>query len=203
MKRALNILLVSFGLFCSCEKNNVLPDAVAFSNIPNSDIAETQLGATEYTYADLIATTAGLYYEMDAIYDCYRKEGKTYYIMNRREEDSDNANLLVGIEGFLGSVIQIHDGYYVWTGGKDNDTHLYNYDFDEASQVLEGVCTFQTYVDVPNTLVYLSKDCFILQMDVAWRSLSKEKGATFSRVVYKKCPAPETSKVTDSINRNI
>ena len=77
MKRALSILLVGLGLFCSCEENDVQPDAIAFSYIPETNIAETQL---VYTYDDLIATTAGVYYERDAIYDCYKKDGQTYYI---------------------------------------------------------------------------------------------------------------------------
>ena len=187
MRRALNILLVGLGLFCSCEENDVQPDAVASSSIPDTNIAETQLGATVYTYDDLITTVTGRYYDMDAVYDCYASDGQTYYVMNPRADLSDNANLLLGMEGILSSTIQIHDGYYAWTGGGDNETHLYRYDFNEATQTLEGICTFSQYANVPQTLVYLSEECFVLQMDATWNSHSKEKGATFSRVVYKIC----------------
>lgn len=200
MKKMLIVLSASLVLFCSCEKPEELSDAVAFNKIPDTNIAETQLGTTVYTYSDLVTTTAGVYYDMDAVYDCYKKDGEVYYVMNRRDAFPDNANQLVGMEGFLPSMIQIHDGYYAWTGGEDNETHLYSYDFDESSQTLEGVCKYHIYADAPNTLIYLSEEYFVLQMDVTWRNLSKEKGATFSRVVYKKCLAPDFSAVTDTID---
>ena len=200
MKRALSILLAALGLFCSCEENDVQPDAIAFSYIPETNIAETQLGATVYTYDDLIATTAGVYYERDAIYDCYKKDGQTYYIMNRRENKPDNANQLVGMEGLLSSTLQIHDGYYAMIASIDHTTYLYRYDFDEVSQTLESIEISSRYYNVPQTLVYLSEEYFVLQMDATWRSLSKEKGATFSRVVYKKCPAPNFSSAPDTID---
>ncbi len=200
MKRALSILLVGLGLFCSCEENDVQPDAIAFSYIPETNIAETQLGATVYTYDDLIATTAGVYYGRDAIYDCYKKDGQTYYIMNRRENKPDNANQLVGMEGFLPITLQIHDGYYAMIASIDHATYLYRYDFDEVSQTLESIEISSRYYNVPQTLVYLSEEYFVLQMDATWRSLSKEKGATFSRVVYKKCTMPDLSSATDTID---
>lgn len=201
MRRALHILLVGLGLFCSCEENDVQPDAVAFSNIPDTNIAETQLGATVYTYDDLITTVTGRYYDMGAVYDCYASDGQTYYIMNRRENKPDNANQLVGMEGYLPTTLQIHDGYCEKTVSIDHATYLYRYDFDEVSQTLEGICTSSQYANVPQTLVYLSEEYFVLQMDATWWSLSKEKGATFSRVVYKKCPALNFSSAPDTIDR--
>ena len=201
MKRALSILLVGLGVFCSCEENDVQPDAIAFNYIPETNIAETQLGATVYTYDDLIATTAGVYYERDAIYDCYKKDGQTYYIMNRRENKPGNANQLVGMEGFLPITLQIYDGYYATTVSIDHATYLYRYDFDEVSQTLDDILLSASYYNVPQTLVYLSEEYFVLQMDTTWSRFSKEKGATFSRVVYKKCPALNFSSAPDTIDR--
>lgn len=200
MKKVLMVLLVGLGLFCSCEKDVELPNAVAFNKVPETNIAEAQLGIETYTYDDLLSTTANRYYDEYAIYDCYKKNGETYYVMNRRENYPDNANQMVGMEGFLPSAIQIHDGYYAWTGGKDNETHLYNYDFNEASQTLAGIAAWVDYAEVPNTLVYLSEEYFVLQMGTPWKKRSKELGATFSRVVYKQCLAPDFAVVTDTVD---
>lgn len=189
MKKFVITFLASASLLCSCEKS-VEAEAVAFSKIPETNISEAQLGAVVYTYDDLLRVTAGRHYEEDAIYDCYKKKDKTYYIMNRKENYPDNANQLVGMEGMLPHYIQLYDGYYTFTGGQ-NGNRRDDYTFDEATQELSGVCTWVDYAEVPNVLVYLSEEYFVLQMDVPWENRSKELGATFSRVVYKQCATSE------------
>lgn len=184
MKKFAIIFLANVYLLCSCEKE-VEADAVAFSKIPETYISEAQLGAEVYTYEDFLRATTGRHYCQDAIYDCYEKKGKTYYIMNRRENYPDNANQLVGMEGILPHHIQIYDGHYTYTGGYDIETNRYDYTFNEATQELSGICTWAVFAEVPKVLVYLSDEYFILQMGTPWKKRTKELGATFSRVVYK------------------
>ena len=185
MKKVFTIL-AGLALLCSCEKE-VEADALAFNKIPDANITEAQLGAEVYTYEELLTVTEGKRYKEDAIYDCYEKRGKTYYIMNRRENYPDNANQLVGMDGILPHHIQIYDGHYTYTGGYDITTQRYDYTFNEATQELSGICTWVVFAEVPNVLVYLSDECFVLQMGTSWKNRSKELGATFSRVVYKRC----------------
>ena len=200
MKKVLMVLLVGLGLFCSCEKDVELPNAVAFNKVPETNIAEAQLGVEMYTYEDLLRVIANKQYKEDAIYDCYEKNGKTYYIMNRRENYPDNANQFVGMEG-LRPFKRFYDGYYTCAGGYNiSSTERYNYTFDEATQELKGIATWVDYAEVSNTLVYLSEEYFVLQMGTPWKKRSKELGATFSRVVYKQCLAPDFAVVTDTVD---
>ena len=185
MKKTFTIL-AGLALLCSCEKE-VEADAVVFKKIPDTNISEAQLGAEKYTYEDFLRVTADKHYYEDAIYDCYEKKGKTYYIMNRREGYSDNANQFIGMVGIYPYYIQIYDGYYTYNGGYDNTTKRYNYTFDEATQEVKGLTNWVDFSVVPNVLVYLSEEYFVLQMGVPWRKRSKELGATFSRSVYKRC----------------
>lgn len=201
MKKTLIVLFAVLGLLSSCEKSEELPDAVAFNKIPDTDIAESKLGATVYTYDDLISITSGIYYERDAIYDCYKKGGKTYYIMKRRESRPDNANLLVDMDGISLSAIQIHDGYFAFNNGVDHEVWLTNYHFDEASQALNDIFWDSDFEGLPNILIYLSDDYLVLQTEKAWLKRSAEKGATFSRVVYKKCTELKFTIPTDTVDR--
>ena len=110
MKKGAFILLVGTSLLCSCEKDEEAA-AIAFGKIPDTNIAESQLGKEVYTYDGFLSTTAGRYYDMEAIYDCYEKKGETYYIMKRKDNYPDNANQLVGTDGTLPAYKQFHDGY--------------------------------------------------------------------------------------------
>ena len=200
MKNLTFFLFAGIVLLCSCEKSEELPDAVAFSKVPETNIAEKLLGVVKYSHEDLVSVTSGIYYDWDAVYDCYKKGGKTYYIMNRRENRPNNANLLVGMDGFLPDAIQIHDGYYEYLGGLDGDVVLYNYKFDEESQALDGIFRPAHFIGHSNILIYLSEEYLILQTDLPWLGRSAEKGATFSRTVYKRCTELNFKMPTDTVD---
>lgn len=200
MKNLTFILFASIVLLCSCEKSEELPDAVAFSKVPDTDITEKQLGVVKYSHEDLISVTSGIYYDLYAAYDCYKKGGKTYYIMNRRENRPNNANLL-GADGSYPDAIQIHDGYYAYLGGLDGDVVLYNYKFDEESQALKDFFLPAHFIGHSNILIYLSGEYLILQTDMPWSKRSVEKGATFSRTVYKRCTELNFEMPTDTVDR--
>lgn len=201
MKNLTFILFAGIVLLCSCEKSEELPDAVAFSKVPDTDITEKQLGAVKYSHEDLISITSGIYYDWVAVYDCYKKGGKTYYIMKRRENRPNNANLLVGMDGFYRDAIQIHDGYYAYLGGLDGDVVLYDYKFDEESQALDGIFRPAHFIGHSNILIYLSEEYFILQTDLPWLERSAEKGATFSRAVYQRRTELNFEMPTDTVDR--
>ena len=199
MKKYAFVLLVSVSMLCSCEKEAEAA-AIAFGKIPDTNIAESQLGTEVYTYDGFLSTTAGRYYDMEAIYDCYEKKGETYYIMKRKDNYPDNANQLVGTDGTLPAYKQFHDGYYSSTIGEDRSVKLYDYTFDEATQSLNGIYTYVDYADFSHVLVYLSEDYFVLQIDAPWSNRSKELGATFSRVVYKQCLKSEVPIKKDTLD---
>ena len=201
MKKSVLFLLAGIILFCACEQTAELPNAKSFSKIPETNVAEAQLGVVKYSYNDLLSATADVCYEEWAIYDCYKKDGETYYIMNRRDDNPDNANQLIGMDGIYPFFIEIHDGYYSWTGGApDYQVKLCNYEFNEGAQTLNGICSYYSYVDMPHNLIYLDKECFILQIDTPWKRMSAEKGAKFSRVVYRQTERFTHPVIPDTID---
>lgn len=196
--------LVCVGLFCSCNRNEDEGEpaqVVALNHLPESSVAEAQLGAAHYTHDELLGATADGHYIEAAIYDCYREEGEVFYVLNSREEAPNNVNQRIGMEGLSTHYIQFYDGYYSSTGGMpDYKTSLRDYTFDEKAQTLNGLFTYHSTIDVPHRLVYLHRDYIILEMDAPWRKLSAEKGATFSRVVYKRVDEPTHPVVPDTID---
>ncbi len=88
MKKTAFILLAGLALLCSCEKEEVT--ALAFDKIPETDIMESQLGTTIYTCDDITRITDGFPYQLIAIYDCYKKGNKTYYVLNPYHEETTN-----------------------------------------------------------------------------------------------------------------
>ena len=195
-------LLAGMMLFSSCHRDDNEPAlAIALTHVPETTIAEAQLGAVRYTHDELLGATAGEYYIEAAIYDCYREGGEVFYVLNPREEAPNNVNQRIGMDGLSTHYIQFYDGYYSSTGGMpDYKTSLRDYTFDEKAQTLNGLFTYHSTIDVPHRLVYLHRDYIILEMDAPWRKLSAEKGATFSRVVYKRVNEPTHPVVPDTID---
>ena len=198
--KSLCCILAGLALLASCEKSEEMSAAIAYDKIPGTNIVEGQLGSVVYTYEDWLDCTAGSYYVMDAIYDCYVAKGKTHYVVNPRDGYPDNTNQMMGMEGFLPASLQFHDGYYSYAGGYEGVVKLYAYTFDEASQALSGVFEYHHLEGLPKTLVYLTEECFVLQTGKAWGNRSAEKGATFSRVVYKRCAASEVPVLKDTVD---
>lgn len=116
MKKTAFVLHAGLALLCSCEKEEVA--ALAFDRIPETDIMESQLGATMYTCDDITRITEGISYRLNAIYDCYKKGKKTYYVLNPFHEETTNQ--LYGMTGLIPSF------------------QLYDYQFDETSQSFAG-----------------------------------------------------------------
>ena len=85
MKKLASILLAGLALLASCEKSEEMSAAIAYDKIPGTNIVEGQLGSVVYTYEDWLDCTAGSYYVMDAIYDCYVAKGKTHCVVNPRD----------------------------------------------------------------------------------------------------------------------
>ena len=166
MKKTAFILLAGLALLCSCEKEEVT--ALAFDKIPETDIMESQLGTTIYTCDDITQITEGFPYQLIAIYDCYKKGNKTYYVLNPYHEETTNQ--LYGSTGLIPSF------------------QLYDFQFDETSQSFTGgPFGWVHWEGVPNKLLYLSEEYIILQWEAPWQAQhSKEKGATFSREVYER-----------------
>ena len=196
--------LVCVGLFCSCNRNEEEGEpaqVVALNHLPESSVAEAQLGTANYSHDEFLRTTAGEYYIEAAIYDCYREGGEVFYVLNPRESNPENVNQRLGMEGLSTHYIQFYDDYYASTGGMpEYKTTLCNYSFDAAAQTLNGLFTYHSTIDVPHRLVYLHRDYIILEMDAPWRKLSAEKGATFSRVVYTRVDEPTHPVVPDTID---
>ena len=157
MKKLASILLAGLALLASCEKSEEMSAAIAYDKIPGTNIVEGQLGSVVYAYEDWLDCTAGSYYVMDAIYDCYVAKGKTHYVVNPRDGYPDNTNQMMGMEGFLPASLQFHDGYYSYAGGYEGVVKLYAYTFDEASQALGGVFEYHHLEGLPKTLVYLPR----------------------------------------------
>lgn len=196
--------LVCVGLFCSCNRNEDEGEpaqVVALNHLPESSVAEAQLGTANYSHDEFLRTTAGEYYIEAAIYDCYREGGEVFYVLNPRESNPENVNQRLGMDGLSTHYIQFYDGYYSSTGGMpDYKTSLRDYTFDEKAQTLNGLFTYHSTIDVPHRLVYLHRDYIILEMDAPWRKLSAEKGATFSRVVYTRVDEPTHPVVPDTVD---
>ena len=204
MNKNIFFLLAGIVLFGSCNRNEEEGEpaqVVALNHLPESSVAETQLGTASYSHDEFLRTTAGEYYTEAAIYDCYREGGEVFYVLNSREEAPNNVNQRIGMDGLSTHYIQFYDGYYSSTGGMpDYKTSLRDYSFDAAAQTLNGLFTYHSTIDVPHRLVYLNRDYIILEMDAPWRKLSEEKGATFSRVVYTRVDEPTHPVVPDTID---
>ena len=183
MKKTAYTILTCLILFCSCEKEEIT--ALAFNYIPETDIAELQLGMEAYSYEELLQTTSGKSYKLAAIYDCYPKGGKMYYVLNPYHEDTTNQ--LYGMTGDI-TCFQIHDGYIVSVyEGFPNHDMKNDFRYDESSQSFYGYFGWAHFEGVPNRLVYLNEDFLVIQWDAPWnRNQSAEKGAVFSREVYKR-----------------
>lgn len=196
--------LMALLCLAACNRNEEEGEpaqAIALNHLPESSVAETQLGTANYSHDEFLRTTAGEYYIEAAIYDCYREGGEVFYVLNSREEAPNNVNQRIGMDGLSTHYIQFYDGYYSSTGGMpEYKTTLCNYSFDAAAQTLNGLFTYHSTIDVPHRLVYLHRDYMILEMDAPWKRLSAERGATFSRVVYTRVDEPTHPVVPDTVD---
>ena len=202
MKNHVLFLLACIMLFASCHRDDNDPAlAIDLTKIPETTIAEAQLGTANYSHDEFLRTTAEEYYTEAAIYDCFREGGEVFYVLNPRESNPENVNQRLGMEGLSTHYIQFYGDYYASTGGMpDYKTSLRDYTFDEKAQTLNGLFTYHSTANVPHRLVYLSSDHIILEMDAPWKKLSAERGATFSRVVYTRVDEPTHPIVPDTID---
>ena len=203
MKKTFYALMALLCL-AACDRNEEEEEpaqVVALNHLPESSVAEAQLGTANYSHDELLRTTAEEYYVEAAIYDCYREGGEVFYVLNPRESNPENVNQRLGMDGLSTHYIQFYGDYYASTGGMpEYKTTLCNYSFDAAAQTLNGLFTYHSTANVPHRLVYLSSDHMILEMDVPWKRLSAERGATFSRVVYTRVDEPTHPVVPDTID---
>ena len=203
MKKTFYALMALLCL-AACNRNEEEGEpaqVVTLNHLPESSVAEAQLGTANYSHDEFLRTTAGEYYIEAAIYDCYREGGEVFYVLNPRESNPENVNQRLGMEGLSTHYIQFYGDYYASTGGMpDYKTSLRDYTFDEKAQTLNGLFTYHSTANVPHRLVYLSSDHMILEMDAPWKRLSAERGATFSRVVYTRVDEPTHPVVPDTVD---